>query len=126
MDAVFCPSPEWKETFSFYGIPEDQLFYGVNLVDNTFWQKPVTGRIADFSVDYLLTAGRQIPKKNLIFPTAGLPGIYIAKVQFLQKIWFMVGEGPVHTELEMFVRNNNISTVHFLPFISQKELRDVI
>ncbi len=41
VDAMFCPSPAWNETFKYFGFSKDRLFYGVNVVDNNFFQKQI-------------------------------------------------------------------------------------
>ena len=39
VDAVLCPAPEWISTYSHFGFTAEQLFYGVDVVDNSFWNK---------------------------------------------------------------------------------------
>jgi hypothetical protein len=37
VDAILCPSWAWDETFRFFGFSDRQIFYGLNVVDNEFW-----------------------------------------------------------------------------------------
>ena len=39
VDAVLCPAPEWISTYNHFGFTAEQLFYGVDVVDNSFWSK---------------------------------------------------------------------------------------
>ena len=41
VDAIFCPASEWDATFKFFGFQKEQLFYGVNAIDNNFFNKTV-------------------------------------------------------------------------------------
>ena len=39
VDAVLCPAPSWNETFRYFGFTDDQIFHGLNVVDNSFWSE---------------------------------------------------------------------------------------
>ena len=44
VDAVFCPAPAWNSTFNYFGFRNNQIFYGLNVADNNFWQGQVYRR----------------------------------------------------------------------------------
>lgn len=37
VDAILCPAPSWTEGFLRWGFKAEQLFFGVDVVDNDFW-----------------------------------------------------------------------------------------
>lgn len=121
--AVLCPARGWIETFSHFGFREDQIFFGVDVVDNDFWSQPAIRNLPIKNIPkYFLAIGRQVPKKNFLslvkayweyFKSAGEPVHLI-----------LIGDGPDRVEEEIFVEAHKLeSYVHFLSFISQIELR---
>jgi len=63
VDAIFCPAPDWIETFKYWGFKEKAIFFGVDVVDNSFWSKTASQKF-DISAPYFLTVGRHIKRKN--------------------------------------------------------------
>jgi glycosyltransferase involved in cell wall biosynthesis len=122
-DAVLCPSPAWNKTFNYFGLTDKQIFYGLNVVDNNFWKKNGKIEQTGFYEDYILTIGRQIPKKNFLF----LLKAYLdySKRVIKPKDLVLVGDGPKHQILEEFAKINKLNTVHFLPFQSQEKLKNI-
>ena len=123
VDAVFCPSPAWIETYNFYGIRKAQIFFGVDVVDNRFWQKQVISQNIDLPDGYFLTVGRQVQKKNLMCLLQAY--LHYTRQTTNPKDLVLVGEGPLHSGIEQFAVQNQLKTVHFLPFVSQDELKGI-
>ncbi len=123
VDSIFCPASSWIGTFRHFGFSEHQLFYGLNAVDNLFWQSGDDyNRDSESNLPFI-TAGRQIAKKNfrsLLFAyseyckTSGKPSELI-----------LIGDGPERKMLEAIVSESKLRTVKFLPFLSQEELKAI-
>ncbi len=123
VDAVFCPAPAWNATYNFFGLKEQQIFYGVDVIDNTFFQKVITdSSILDkVGQGYILNVGRQIKKKNLLNLLKAYNYV-CQKISSIPKL-LLVGDGDCHQELLAFVENNKLNErVIFLPFLSQENL----
>jgi 1,2-diacylglycerol 3-alpha-glucosyltransferase len=122
--AVFCPSHAWKRTYNYFGLKDKQLFYGVNVVNNSFWQNgESSNQLPEMPGGYFFTVGRQIPKKNYLFLLKAYND-YIGKIPNPVPL-VLVGNGSERTHLENFIKANNLHSVHFLPFLSQRQLRDL-
>lgn len=123
VDAIFCPSPAWIDSFNHFGFNREQLFYGVDVVDNIFWARSeYPSESSPVGSKYFLTVGRQIPKKNFIFLLRSY-NKYVMNVTDPLHLVF-VGDGPEHEQLRSLVRVNDLNNlVHFYPFMSQKELK---
>lgn len=37
VDAIFCPSDAWNKTYQYFGFSNHELFYGVDVIDNSFF-----------------------------------------------------------------------------------------
>ncbi|MDF1561377.1 MAG: glycosyltransferase family 4 protein [Bacteroidales bacterium] len=122
-DAVLCPSKAWMSTFTYFGFKESQIFYGLNVVDNSFWQNQDSTESHKSTSGYILTIGRQIPKKNFLSLLNAYQG-YIANTVNPREL-ILVGDGPEHELLVDFVKKNRLNTVKFLPFKSQDELKNI-
>jgi len=124
VDAILCPAPAWDDTFEYFGFTKEQLFYGINVVDNDFWQEKVDESaftVLNLPNNFILAVGRQIPKKNFLF----LLKAYARYCETSQNPphLVLVGEGEQRIELERFVVANKLDRVVFLPFQSQEALR---
>jgi 1,2-diacylglycerol 3-alpha-glucosyltransferase len=119
--AIFCPSPAWNETFHFFGFRDDQIFYGLNVVDNSFWINGSYDGSIELPWRYFLTVGRQIPKKNLLFLLQSY--FEYCKSAFDPAFLVIVGNGPKRNILESFVKEKNMQKVIMLPFCRQEKLR---
>lgn len=124
VDAILCPSAYWNDTFKFFGFNENQLFYGLNVVNNDFWKNVIRdAEIPELPEKYILSVGRQIPKKNY----QGLLGAYCA---YTSKVpnplpLVLIGEGEERASMEVFCEEHNIFDVHFLPFVNQEQLNKI-
>lgn len=121
VDAMFYPAADWIPTGNFWGFSDSEMYYGVDVVDNDFWAFP---RECNKSWgDYFVAVGRQIYKKNYW-------GIVKAYKMYADSIGrnkaynlVLIGDGPEHSKIEEYVREQNLSEkVFLLPFLSQKEL----
>jgi glycosyltransferase involved in cell wall biosynthesis len=123
VDAVLCPAPPWTEVFVRWRFRPEQVFFGVDVVDNDFWGGYGGPRLAELPDGYLLAVGRQIPVKNFGFllrvyetyrsragPEASLPLV-------------LVGEGPERDAMEAALAAGHLEQVCLLPFVDPSALR---
>lgn len=66
VDAMFYPATDWIETGKFWKFKEQEMFFGVNVVDNDFWSQPTNSDETDKYGKYILSVGRQIPSKRML------------------------------------------------------------
>jgi 1,2-diacylglycerol 3-alpha-glucosyltransferase len=123
VDGILTSSPMMNKTYSYFGFAEEQIFHGVTVVDNSFWQIADTLNFRNLPDNFFLTIGRQIPKKNLKFLLKSY--LEYSGIVADPKKLVLVGEGPERPGLEDFVRENNLDNVHFLPYLSQEDLRSI-
>ena len=120
VDAILYPSPCWDKTGLYWDFQPDQMFYGVDVVDNNFWQKPFS-KDCSFPKKYFLCIGRQIPKKNFVFVLRAY-ACYVNKVENPLPL-LMVGDGIEHKRLLQYVKDNGlVSHVIFKSFVQQADL----
>ena len=121
--AILYPSADWDDTGRFWGFNKEQLFYGIDVVDNSFWQD--YNEESTIAEKYFLAVGRQIPKKNffhIVFSYKKYHERYGAKAIPL----VMVGEGVEHGRIERFIQKNHLTEkVKLLPFKTQSELKSI-
>jgi len=120
-DAVLCPSKAWIPTFTYFGFKEVQIFYGLNVVDNSYWKSQNASANKQSTSGYIVSIGRQIPKKNFLFLLNAYQS-YISNAVNPKEL-ILVGDGTEHELLVDFVKENGLNTVRFLPFKSQDELK---
>lgn len=120
VDAMLYPAPEWNETGKYWGFKENQMFYGVDVVDNDFWSAP-----QEFDNpwgNYFVSVGRQIPKKHHY----DIVKAYIAYHENVGDTAYklvLIGEGPEHERMLHMVTDAGLENdVIFLPFMRQAEL----
>lgn len=122
--AMLYPSEDWVSTGEFWGFRREQLFYGIDVVDNAFWQNQ-TALQTSTARKYFLAIGRQIPQKNF-FHIVKEYKRYNDRFQNESYPLLLVGDGPEHAQIQQYVADNNLSTfVSFLPFKNQSELREI-
>jgi len=122
VNAIFCPAPDWDNTFKYFGFENEQIFYGVNVVDNNFW----ANKSADFieielPEKFILSVGRMIPKKNYFYLIAAYKE-YISKTENPLAL-VIVGDGPEKNKINEFIKNEGLDSVYSFPFQSQERLR---
>jgi glycosyltransferase involved in cell wall biosynthesis len=127
VDAVLCPAEPWVKGLERWKFRREQVFFGVDVVDNDFW----TAASPDGALPggqrwpkpYFLAVGRQIEAKNFLFllqayekyravvgPERALPLV-------------LVGEGPERKNLEDYIKMKRLRHVHLFPFVSAGRLR---
>lgn len=122
VDAIFCPSEEWQNTFEHFGFSKEQLYYGVNVVNNDFWMDQEFVPEIKAKYNYFLTIGRQVPKKNLIFLLQAYKKYLDVAIRPLHLT--LIGDGPMNISLRQFVVDSDIEEfVHFVPFLPQENLK---
>ncbi|MEI6680036.1 MAG: glycosyltransferase family 4 protein [Mariniphaga sp.] len=126
VDAILCPAPSHRESFDKWGLKSNEIFYGIDVVDNDLFKRKsrnnqVTSEMTEISEPYLLAVGRQIEKKNW-------ESLLKAFVQFkkenpasLLNLVF-IGDGPMHqTLVDVSVVEQRVDII-FIPFIQQSAL----
>ena len=127
VSAVFIPAPSHDSTYMYYGFSVDQIYYGLNCIDNHFFvADSVSGNgvIQDGIPPrrYFLAVGRQITKKNMISLLHAFK--HVADHSAI-KSWSLVfiGDGPDHEQLMADAGDLMGDRVIFLPFMTQAALR---
>lgn len=120
VDAFFCPSPDYEDSMRYWGFEKEQIFYGLNAVNNKFWWSDCDRYLDNNTDAYFVTIGRQVPFKNLIFFLKSYM-IYLdrgGKTPLL-----MVGNGPDHDTLKKIAADNpNIIFKGFMKPVELKQL----
>jgi glycosyltransferase involved in cell wall biosynthesis len=123
VDAILCPSPATKPSFQYWGVSDEQIFYGVNCVDNNFFVQTQTTHNLVLPDRYFLAVGRLVPKKNFQLLLRAYSHYLLNCCDNPYEL-VIVGEGADLITLKEFATKNNISTIHFHPFASQDKLRE--
>lgn len=121
VDAMLYPAPAWDNTGYAWEFKKEQLFYGIDVVDNTFW-KPKTWNKNTCDKKYFLSVGRLLERKNFI---TLLKAYKQYKIQCNDSAWnlIIVGDGPKRESLVEYIRLNKLErSVILLPFLQQKDL----
>lgn len=130
VDAVLVPAPSHLPDFQACGFSQNQIFYGVDVVDNAFFA--TRAKKAQLTADnirqslglpgkFLLGIGRQIPKKNW-------HGLLDAWLQFSSQqidsslALVLIGNGPERERLEEWVKVNTVHRVVFFDFVDSDTL----
>jgi glycosyltransferase involved in cell wall biosynthesis len=121
VDAMFYPAEPWIPTGRSWGFQRDQLFFGVDVVDNDFWNRSQS--LNKSWGNYFVAVGRQIPKKNFLFILNAYK-LYMDTVGRTEAYnLILIGEGPEHVKLEQYIDSENLSEkIVLLPFMAQTEL----
>lgn len=123
VDAMIYPALDWQSTGLYWSFKCQQLFYGLDVVDNDFWSRPV-GRSIQYE-HYFVAVGRQIEKKNYL-SIAKAYALYRQEMGASAYDLVLIGEGPEHVKIEHFVSESHLEKhIHLLPFLSQEKLPDV-
>jgi glycosyltransferase involved in cell wall biosynthesis len=126
VSAMLIPAPSHIDTYQYFGFSPEQLFFGVNCIDNDFF---ATDSLEEERVipdeirkrPYFLAVGRQIKQKNWI---ALLKAFKTVADHPLFESWVLVfiGDGPEHQKLVDEAAGLNDNRIFFLPFKNQSEL----
>lgn len=119
VDAFFCPSEDYTESYMEWGFKESQIFYGLNVIDNDFWW--YKGEyLYDIKNSYFLVIGRQVPFKNL-------EGFINAYLDYQKRGGYIpiifVGNGPEHEKLIRIAKDNPL--IKFETFKKPEELKEL-
>lgn len=117
VDAMVYPAPEWEDTGKYWGFSPKQLFYGIDVVDNDFWQQTCP----DTEEKYFISVNRLIEIKNLLFTIKAYQQLKIIHNDF-PELW-IVGEGPEKDKIISFIQTHKIEGIKLKPFQSQVKLR---
>ncbi len=143
IDAMLCPAEPWRKAMGFWGLRPEQIFLGVDVVDNAFWAEqpktaPGSNLIAGSDAataprpaltpdaeqpPFLLAVGRQIEAKNLLFLLRAYARY--SKDQSAALPLVMVGEGPQRENIQRLIEELKIDKVTLIPFVSPWELRGI-
>ena len=122
VDAILCPSSDWDDTFRYWRLKKDAVFYGVDVVDNAFWYEFQEEQLAiELPKQFFLCVGRQIPCKNFQMVIRAYQNIACNTDYHL----VFVGDGEERVLLERLVDDTFCSKVHFFSFQDQKTLRQI-
>ena len=123
VDAMIYPAPDWQATGLYWGFQEPQMFYGLDVVDNAYWSKPVE---KSFPIEnYFVAVGRQIEKKNY-FSIAKAYTKYRHEIGEAAYDLVLIGDGPEHERIKRFVVESDLRNhIHLLPFLSQEKLPEM-
>jgi len=123
-DAALIPAPSHDSTYRYFGLESQQLFYGINCVDNSFFYSNLRSlyhKPLNHKQPYLLGVGRQIPQKNwksLLFVYENIIRVY--KEFNIDLI--LIGDGSEHLSLKQSIQCDLKDRVFLLPYKSQNEL----
>lgn len=129
VDAVFIPAPSHVTDYKFWGIAEDQMFFGINAVDNQFFTEKSEAARNNTKIvrqkyglpnRFFLGVGRQIHVKNWQNLIAAFSSICEKEKWGL----VLVGDGPDAAALKNAALRHNVK-VTFLPFQSQANLCEI-
>lgn len=114
IDSVMYPAPTWDQTGFSWGFKKEQIFYGVDVVDNSFWQIPSEEKTARKNT--IVCVGRQIERKNMEFLIRAFQKSNAADYELL-----LVGDGVENSKLRSLAKED--SNIKFYPFLTQNEIR---
>ena len=101
VSAMLIPAPSHLSDYKYWGIPEDTINYGLNVIDNDYWRRLSTSELAFpelKNTPYILGVGRQIPKKNW------LSVIKAYQQSGISPKLVLVGNGPERPQIEALCR----------------------
>lgn len=124
VDAMLYPAEPWIKTGEFWGFSKKQIFFGVDVVDNSFWSHSAQTNM--FDSKYFVAAGRQITQKNF-YSIIKAYHIYLQKINISEAYKLvLIGNGPEHDKIMKYINNNNLNKmIVCLDFVSQDQLRDI-
>lgn len=123
VDAIFCPAPSHAREFKRWGLIGDEIFYGVDVVDNELFENSALKNQGSFEAEnirqpWLLAVGRQIEKKNFLKLLNAFVRYKNASETSSLKLVF-IGDGPLHQALLDIAEAAKRKDVIFVPFVQQ-------
>jgi glycosyltransferase involved in cell wall biosynthesis len=120
-DAIFCPSEAWNETFYSWGFQKEQIFYGVDVIDNEFFSG-INHTPKSETNFFFLAVGRQIPIKNHLFLLKAYEAYVNDHLGTPYGLVF-IGEGIENKTLSQYIVDKKLERVKLIPFVSQPDLK---
>ena len=122
IDAILCPSPDWNNTFNYWGFKNEAIFYGMDIVDNAFWKETQEEQLTiELPKRFFLCIGRQIPCKNFQMVIQAYQNV----AHYTDYHLVFIGNGEDRSSLESLVNDAFRSRIHFFSFQNQKTLRQI-
>lgn len=123
VDAILCPAPSHATGFIKWGFKNEEIFYGVDVVDNELFGIIDSGIHEHTETDeilqpYLLAVGRQIEKKNWIDLIRAFVIYKKANIESSLNLVF-IGDGPLHHSLVEVSESEQRQDIIFIPFVLQ-------
>lgn len=130
VDAILTPAPSHIPDYQRFGFRLEQIFFGVDVVDNVFFQERAVNARHDIDKireqfglpkRFLLGVGRQILKKNwhgALDAWQKFKELYPASDLSL----VLVGNGPCHDALRTKVQHSGIPDVYFYDFMGTNDI----
>jgi len=119
VDAVLIPAPSHCPDFEFWGFSKEQMYLGLNVVDNAYWKhlsldddkaEEVRNKF-NLPEKFVLGVGRQVWKKNWISVIKAYANI---KPDYSL---LLVGDGPERQNLEKYIQKENAeNTIRIIDF----------
>jgi glycosyltransferase involved in cell wall biosynthesis len=128
VDKCLYIGKENRKFFEFYGVPSSKLIYTPYAVDNDFFSQQFISLQKDLGSSKI-KLGLPIEKKTILFS-----GKYISKKRPLDLIkafhqlndancsLVMVGEGEMRTQMETYIKENDLKDVYLTGFINQSDI----
>jgi glycosyltransferase involved in cell wall biosynthesis len=124
VDAMFYPAEPWIPTGKFWGFKEEEMFFGVDVVDNAFWSEPVDSHPYDFK--YYVAVGRQIEKKNYLTIVKAYHRYCDSVGRENAYKLMLIGNGPEHDTIMQYISDHDLQEcVICHDFMTQEALRVV-
>lgn len=114
IDKIITPSAFYKKKFEEFGIPSKRVVHIPNFLDT---EKPEVN-ITNDCEEYYLYFGRLSEEKGLLTLLRAFQGIN-AKL-------YIVGTGPIKSEIEEYILAESITNVKVLGFMSGQPLKDIV
>lgn len=120
VDALLCPAPSHAKSFNYWGFKDESIFYGLNCVDNDFFEQQSQTQNTALPDRYFLNVGRQIEKKNIHFLINSYKQYFKEAQEPIALV--IIGDGPLHNSLKLLAGELMNEYIYFLPFQTQNEL----
>lgn len=120
VDSVIYPAEDWLATASFWGFKKEQVFCGLDVVDNNFWGNNYN--VKDSFLGSIVIVSRILARKNI----AAVINAYFSIKDIPTPMLHIIGDGPEKASLQKLVKDYNADgKIKFHPFMTQEDLRDV-
>ena len=121
VDAVIYPSSsEWMDTGNYWGFKKEQIFGGIDVVDNSFWDKKRNNKTQ--RKPYFLSVGRLLACKNYLFLLEVYNNYRKAVGEKDAYDLILIGNGPMRSQIEDYLQFNHLHGVSLLDFVQQEDL----